>query len=127
VFLVGSLALGTIAVIQFQVLGAGYQYRGTISPWIRSLIVFQPDIGLMASVPLAFKLHILASTALFLIWPYTRLVHALSVPIGFLFRPYVVYRSRDQHLSARKPQRGWERSVRPRSRRENAAYDKDRS
>lgn len=113
VFLVGSLVLGTIAVIQFQVLGAGYDYRGTISPWVRGLIFFQPDVTLMAAVPLAFKLHILSSTALFLIWPYTRLVHVLSVPFGFMFRPYIVYRSRDAHLGARKIDRGWEASVRP--------------
>lgn len=111
--LVGSLALGTIAVIQFQVLGAGYDYRGTVSPWIRSLILFQPDVSLMAGVPLAFQLHVLTSTLLFLIWPYTRLVHVLSVPVWYLFRPYVVYRSRDAHLGARAVRRGWERSGRP--------------
>jgi nitrate reductase gamma subunit len=120
VFLAGSILLGTIAVLQFQVLGAGYDYRGSVSPWIRSLILFQPDVSLMAGVPLAFQLHVLCSTALFLIWPYTRLVHVLSVPIWYLFRPYVVYRSRDRHLGARTPRRGWERSVRPRLEKDRA-------
>ena len=32
--------------------------------------------------------------ALFALWPFTRLVHAFSAPIGYLFRPYIVYRSR---------------------------------
>ena len=32
---------------------------------------------------------------LFALWPFTRLVHAFTAPIGYLFRPYVVYRSRD--------------------------------
>ncbi len=113
VFLAGSLVLGTLAVVQFQLLGAGYDYRESVSPWIRSLIIFQPDVSLMAGVPLAFQLHVLTSTGLFLIWPYTRLVHVLSVPIGYLFRPYVVYRSRDAHLGARQIRPGWERSVRP--------------
>ncbi|MBX3098577.1 MAG: respiratory nitrate reductase subunit gamma [Salinibacterium sp.] len=112
-FLAGSLVLGTIAVVQFQVLGAGYDYRGSVSPWIRSLIFFQPDAALMAGVPLMFQLHVLCSTTLFLIWPYTRLVHVLSVPIGYLFRPYVVYRSRDAHRGARAVRRGWEPSDRP--------------
>jgi nitrate reductase gamma subunit len=116
VFLAGSILLGTVAVMQFQVLGAGFDYRGSVSPWIRSLILFQPDPSLMVGVPLAFKLHVLSSTTLFLIWPYTRLVHVLSVPIGFLFRPYVVYRSRDTAFSAQAPRRGWERSRRPVSR-----------
>lgn len=120
VFLAGSIVLGTLAVVQFQVFGAGYDYRGSISPWIRSLIIFQPDVSLMVGVPLAFQLHVLCSTALFLIWPYTRLVHVLSVPVGYLFRPYVVYRSRDAHLGARAARRGWGRSTRPVARRDRA-------
>jgi nitrate reductase gamma subunit len=116
IFLVGSLALGTLAVIQFQILGEGYDYRGSISPWIRSILLFQPDATFMIGVPLAFQLHVLSSTALFLIWPYTRLVHVLSVPVGYLFRPYVVYRSRDAHRGARAVRRGWEASSRPRPR-----------
>ena len=33
--------------------------------------------------------------ALFIVLPYTRLVHAFSAPFHYLFRPYIVYRSRD--------------------------------
>ncbi|MEO8529123.1 MAG: respiratory nitrate reductase subunit gamma [Pseudolysinimonas sp.] len=121
VFLVGTIIFGIIAVIQFQVLGAGYDYRNSVSPWIRSLIIFQPNIALMTGVPLVFQVHVISATALFLIWPFTRLVHVLSVPIGYLFRPYVVYRSRDAHLGARVTRRGWTRSARPLSRRTKAA------
>ena len=28
-------------------------------------------------------------------FPYTRLVHALSLPLGYVFRPYIVYPSRE--------------------------------
>lgn len=113
VLLAASIGFGTLAVVNFQVLGDGYDYRGSISPWLRSLLLFQPDVSLMSGVPLAFQAHVLASTTLFLVWPYTRLVHVLSVPVGYLFRPYVVYRSRDGQVGARAPRRGWERSVRP--------------
>ncbi|MEO7349766.1 MAG: respiratory nitrate reductase subunit gamma [Terrimesophilobacter sp.] len=111
--LAATIILGTIAVVQFQVLGAGYDYRGSVSPWSRSLIIFQPDASLMVGVPLMFQLHALAGTALFLVWPYTRLVHVMSVPLGFLFRPYIVYRSRDGHRGARAIRRGWEPSALP--------------
>ncbi len=113
VLLAGTIAFGAIATVQHQVLGAGYEYRGTISPWIRSLLLFQPEPGLMAAVPLAFQLHVLSATALFAVWPFTRLVHVLSAPIGYLFRPYVVYRSRDRYLGARKPRPGWARAAHP--------------
>jgi nitrate reductase gamma subunit len=36
-------------------------------------------------------------------------VHVFSAPIGYLTRPYIVYRSREGRLGARAPQRGWER------------------
>ena len=46
---------------------------------------------------------------LFALWPFTRLVHVFSAPIGYLWRPYVVYRSREPRIGSRAPQRGWER------------------
>jgi nitrate reductase gamma subunit len=50
--------------------------------------------------------------ALFALWPFTRLVHALSAPIGYLFRPYIVYRSRDvatptELVGSQPRRRGW--------------------
>ncbi|MFD7445664.1 respiratory nitrate reductase subunit gamma [Streptomyces sp. NPDC059909] len=42
---------------------------------------------------------------LFANWPFTRLVHALTAPVGYLFRPYVVYRSRSAGVPARGPPR----------------------
>ena len=63
----------------------------------------------MAAVPLGFQLHVLAAFPLFAFWPFTRLVHAFSAPVGYLTRPYIVYRSRDTALGSRTPRRGWER------------------
>ena len=61
----------------------------------------------MADVPLAFKLHIVAGFLLFAIWPFTRLVHAVSAPVGYVTRPYVVYRSREGATSTARTRRGW--------------------
>lgn len=108
VFLGATILFGTVATVMYQVLGPGYEYRGTVSPWLRSLIVLQPEPELMAEVPLAFQLHVLCATALFALWPFTRLVHVFSAPVGYLFRPYIVYRSRDAGRSNRPTRRGWE-------------------
>ena len=66
----------------------------------------------MAEAPLYFQIHVLIALVLFCLWPFTRLVHAFSAPIGYLFRPYVVYRSRDvardDALAGSAPRRrGW--------------------
>jgi len=46
---------------------------------------------------------------LFAFWPFTRLVHVFSAPIGYLTRPYIVYRSRDPQVGIRQRRRGWDR------------------
>jgi nitrate reductase gamma subunit len=63
----------------------------------------------MAAAPIGFKLHGLAAFFLFALWPFTRLVHVFSAPLGYLTRLYIVYRSRDYGLGSRPPRRGWER------------------
>jgi nitrate reductase gamma subunit len=102
VFLGATLGFGTAATV------GGFHYRETISPWIRGILILQPDVSLMAHVPLLFQLHVLTAFALFALWPFTRLVHVFSAPIGYLFRPYIVYRSRDANRGARAPRRGWD-------------------
>jgi nitrate reductase gamma subunit len=105
------IVLGLWATVRANVIGGGYDYRETVSPWVRSLFVFQPDPALMAEVPISFQIHVLAAFVLFAFWPFTRLVHAFSAPVGYLTRPYVVYRSRDVRTQRglRPARRGWER------------------
>lgn len=118
VFLAASILVGSWATVQTQLLagGHGYDYRETISPWFRSLWYLQPQPALMEGVPAAFQLHIVAANLLFILWPFTRLVHAFSAPAPYLFRPYVVYRARDASVAARAPRPGWDPSERPRGR-----------
>lgn len=81
-------------------------YRDTVSPWFRSLFIFQPDIAAMAMAPTSFHIHTLVGMLLFIAWPFTRLVHAFTAPMHYLFRPYIVYRSRDRGASV-APRDGW--------------------
>ena len=86
-----------------------YDYREGVSVWFRGLFRFDLRPELMAEAPLGFQLHGLAAMLLFALWPFTRLVHVFSAPIGYLTRPYLVYRSRDDaQLGSHSPRRGWE-------------------
>ncbi|MGV9343585.1 respiratory nitrate reductase subunit gamma [Streptomyces spiralis] len=89
--------------------GRDWTDRETISPWFRSIFYLEPDPDLMSGAPILFKLHAISALLLFAAWPFTRLVHMLTAPLGYLTRPYIVYRSRDTRLGARSPRRGWER------------------
>lgn len=109
-------AYNTLAVNLLDLPGLypdGYNYRETVSVWFRSVFMLDPEGGLMADAPLSFQLHAFAAMLLFMLWPFTRLVHVLSAPLGYLARPYVVYRSRGPHdTGARDPSRGWEPTLR---------------
>lgn len=74
----------------------GVNYRETVSPWFRSIFLLQPDIDAMNNAPLRFHIHVLIGMLLFAMVPFTRLVHMLTAPVHYLFRPYIVYRSRDK-------------------------------
>ena len=109
VVLVAAIVLGLWTTLVS--VGAGHDahnYRETVSPWFRSLFVLQPDVDSMAEAPVQFQVHTLVGMLLFAIWPFTRLVHAFTAPLHYLFRPYIVYRSRDQRTSGSRPPRsGW--------------------
>ena len=111
IFLVAAICLGVVATLAGAgVLGEGHNYREDVSVWFRSLFYLDPQGQLMADAPLAFRVHALAGMALFIVGPFTRLVHAFSAPVGYPFRPYVIYRDRGPHDAGnRQPRRGWEK------------------
>ena len=86
-----------------------YDYREGVSIWFRGIFRGQLHPELMVHAPWSFKAHGLLAMFLFALWPFTRLVHVFSAPIGYLTRPYIVYRSRDLQLGSQAPHRGWER------------------
>ena len=47
----------------------------------------------MVGAPLIFQLHTFSACVLFALWPFSSLVHVFSVPLGYLRRGYIQYRS----------------------------------
>ncbi|MBR7797380.1 MAG: respiratory nitrate reductase subunit gamma [Bacillota bacterium] len=93
IFILLAIITGLIAT-SFNVDSHGFDYRTTIAPWLRGLFIFNIQPELMASVPIWFKIHIYCTFALYVVWPFTRLVHAFSFPIRYLSRNYVIYKRR---------------------------------
>jgi nitrate reductase gamma subunit len=109
VLLVGTIVLGLGTTVLGNVTGHPHDYRQTVSPWFRSIFYLHPKTDLILAAPIGFRLHVLAAWALFAFWPFSRLVHVFSAPVGYLTRPYIVYRSRQPQLGTRPARRGWER------------------
>lgn len=78
----------------FNLVGDGYDYRTTVGVWFRGLFVGQPDVAAIATAPVLYKIHATSAWVIWAVWPFTRLVHAWSYPLWYLWRPYIVYRSR---------------------------------
>lgn len=113
VVLVLALVAGlATTAIGSGVVGEAVNYRDTVSPWFRSIWILQPRGDLMALAPLSYQIHAVIGLVLFALWPFTRLVHAFSAPVAYLFRPYIVYRSRasarqGELVGSRPHRRGW--------------------
>jgi nitrate reductase gamma subunit len=108
-FLASVIFLGLYNTVAANIFGH-YDYREGVSVWFRGLFRFSLHPELMADAPLGFQLHGLIAFSLFALWPFTRLVHVFSAPLGYVTRPYIVYRSRDdRQLGSHAPRRGWER------------------
>ncbi|WP_199259899.1 respiratory nitrate reductase subunit gamma [Paracoccus binzhouensis] len=64
--------------------------------WAQAVAYFGPDPAAhLADVAWIFKAHILLGLTIFLLFPFTRLVHMLSAPLRYLWRPgYQIVRSK---------------------------------
>jgi nitrate reductase gamma subunit len=88
------IALGMVETIGYNALGGGYDYRETVGIWFRGLFFLSPYPDLMSGAPLVYQLHAAAAWFLFALWPFSRLVHAWSLPWQYIGRPYILYRRR---------------------------------
>jgi nitrate reductase gamma subunit len=88
------VVLGIYLTLGVQLIGSGYEYRNTVGIWFRSLFSGDPNVKVIESAPIMYQVHAAAAWTIFAVWPFSRLVHAWSYPLWYLWRPYVVYRSR---------------------------------
>lgn len=77
----------------------GFWYLHTVTPWLWSLVGFSPKVQYLASMPFVVKLHAFNAFFLVALFPFSRLVHVVSIPLAYISRPYQVvvwYRQRNQ-------------------------------
>ena len=94
------IVTGMYATVGENLLGGGYDYRETVAPWFRGLFILDPDTSLIAGAPLVYRIHAATAWLLYALWPFSRLVHAWSVPVAYLGRSHILYRSRRRDRGA---------------------------
>lgn len=92
ILLLLTLIFGLLATLVSSSINHDFDYRETIAPWIRNIFIFHPQPELMKDVPLFFKIHVMSALLIFAVFPFTRLIHAWSVPISYFHRRYTLYR-----------------------------------
>jgi len=65
--------------------------------WIQHIVTFRGGAAdFVSDVHIIFKLHLVLGMLLFVIWPFTRLVHVWSAPVFYVFRrQYQIVRRRE--------------------------------
>jgi nitrate reductase gamma subunit len=102
VLLYAQLLLGLSTIfVSVQHLDGGEMLA--LMAWAQGIFSFQADAAsYVAGAHPIFKLHLFLGLTIFLVFPFTRLVHMLSVPLRYLWRPgYQVVRQRQQRQSRR--------------------------
>ncbi len=100
-----QLALGLLTIpVSLQHLD-GHEMVKFMS-WAQGIFTFQSGAAdNVAEASIIFKLHLVLGLTILLLFPFTRLVHMLSVPVRYLWRPgYQVVRSKERRpLTVRLP------------------------
>lgn len=73
-----------------------------LSSYLQGIVTFQPNAGMLASIAWPFKVHMVLGMTIFLLFPFSRLVHVWSglATVFYLFRPHQVVRARRLNVPA---------------------------
>jgi len=72
-----------------------------LSHWAQHVVTFQLDAAdYMADVAWPYRAHVFLGLTLFVVFPFSRLVHIWSAPIWYVFRRYQIVRTRHQSRAA---------------------------
>jgi nitrate reductase gamma subunit len=90
-----QLALGllTVPLSAFHMDGVLFEILTT---YVKAIVTLDGGAAsLMSGVPLTYKLHVLLGFTIFLISPFTRMIHIWSGvgALSYLFRPYQIVRT----------------------------------
>jgi len=65
-----------------------------LTEYVQSVATLQANPELLRGIDPIYKLHMFLGLSVFLFFPFTRLVHIFSAPVGYLFRAYQIVRAK---------------------------------
>jgi len=65
-------------------------FAADLTPYLRSIFTFDPEIAAISAMPWVIKLHVIGAFTIILLIPFSRLAHFLVAPLHYLWRPYQI-------------------------------------
>lgn len=63
-------------------------FASSLTPYLRSVFAFDPDLGVVSAMPWFVQIHIISAFFIIAIIPFTRFMHFLVAPIDYIWRDY---------------------------------------
>lgn len=86
--LLASVATGVAIAVGYRF--GSFWFTGVLTPYLASLFTFQPRVDLITPLPWVIKLHVINFFVLLIVFPFSRLVHIVTYPLGYLLRPWQI-------------------------------------
>ena len=96
-----QLSLGLIT-LPFSLSHSDGSVMLILSDWAQRIVVLNPDASGLVALAWPYKVHMVLGMTIFLLFPFSRLVHVWSglASVFYVFRPYQVVRSRRLNVPA---------------------------
>lgn len=63
-------------------------FASVLTPYLRSVLAFNPDVAAISAMPWTVKLHIFSALFIIAVIPFTRFMHFLVAPVDYIWRSY---------------------------------------
>lgn len=83
-----SIVTGVITAGAYRF--GSYWFPAVFTPYLWSLLTLQPRPELVADLPFWVQFHVFNFWLLLAVFPFSRLIHVVTVPLGYLWRPWQV-------------------------------------
>ncbi len=100
VFILSWLMLTLVLGLSTLPVSIGHANHGdpgvmlALSGWVQSILTLNPNPALLENVEPVFRLHMVFGMTVFLLFPFTRLVHVWTAPVNYVGRAYQIVRSK---------------------------------
>jgi len=104
-FVIAWLLVTVILGLSTLLVSTGHAAKGdasemiALTEYVKSIATLSVDPSLIKDVSLIYKIHMFFGMTVFLIFPFTRLVHVWSVPVTYIGRAYQIVRVKRMRMN----------------------------